>query len=142
MGTAQVKLVVLMRGLPGSGKSSVAKLLQQLVTGSIIVSADHYFTDTEHLLQAHWACRRAFSSALRAGAPLVVVDNTNTRLVEMRPYVDEARASGYETCVFELDCDLETSVARNVHQVPRETIEKFAARLRNPLPPDWSVVRI
>lgn len=91
--------MILMRGVPSSGKSFRA---QELAGGdlSVICSADHFFGSTpeeyvanwklEKLHAAHAVCQRKVRGMMQRQLPLVIVDNTNTRIAEMMPYFDMA----------------------------------------------------
>jgi len=141
--------VVIMRGLPGSGKSTVAKKLAATVEGAVIVSADdglmvggQYQFDVTKLGAAHGACQAAFKTALAFNKPLVIVDNTNTTPQEIQRYMDMAQNFGYEAVVMVVPCDVDTSAARNTHGVPREAIERMASRMASiPLDSSWRVER-
>jgi 2',3'-cyclic-nucleotide 3'-phosphodiesterase len=141
--------VVIMRGLPGSGKSTVAKKLAATVEGAVIVSADdglmvggQYQFDVTKLGAAHGACQEAFKNALAFNKPLVIVDNTNTTPQEIQRYMDMAQNFGYEAVVMVVPCDVDTSAARNTHGVPREAIERMASRMASiPLDSSWRVER-
>ena len=95
--------MVLMRGLPGSGKSYAARALTDGVPGAVVFSTDDFFR-TAHggyafeprlLPEAHaWNQRRA-ATAVQAGTPLIVIDNTNLMLWEMAPYAELAVRGGY-----------------------------------------------
>jgi len=136
--------VIIMRGLPGSGKSTLAKKMAGGVENAVIVSADDFFCggpiDTRMLGWAHSHCQKNFVEALRKGRPLVIVDNTNTTKAEVKVYIDLAKECGCECEILVVPCDVETSVARNLHKVPRETIEKMSKHLEDsPLDPEWKV---
>lgn len=97
-----MKSVIILRGISGSGKSSVARELMRRQVGTIICSADTYFEtdagyvfDKKRIGDAHRACLRTFVDALYAAAPLVVVDNTNTEAWEYDQYVKIADMAGY-----------------------------------------------
>ena len=93
------KTLILLRGLPSSGKSFLAK---QLCQGdeSIICSADHFFGMTpeeyvvnwsvEKLGTAHKQCQFKVKTLLQNQVPLVIVDNTNTMVREIMPYFEMA----------------------------------------------------
>ena len=138
--------VVIMRGLPGSGKSTLAKNLAKMVEDSVVCSADDFFNggpiDVTHIPWAHQWCQKLFRHALERSAPLVIVDNTNTAKGDIDPYMLMASEFGYDAQIIEVACDTETSVTRNIHAVPRETIEKMAHRMEtSPLDPSWRIQR-
>ena len=140
-------LIKIMRGVSGSGKSTKAKkLIQEYLNendgdSAIICSADQYFVDPvsgkyefnpKKLGEAHSFCRGKFKAALELGADLVIVDNTNTKRWEFKPYVEMAKA-------YECECeevivggleenDLKVYANRNTHGVPLDAIRKMAKR--------------
>lgn len=81
--------LVLIRGLPGSGKSTYAR---RFYSGYVHCEADHYFYDKDGVYrynpdlirQAHAACQKKAREALRSGKS-VVVSNTFVRQWEMLP---------------------------------------------------------
>ncbi|EOD18074.1 hypothetical protein EMIHUDRAFT_447930, partial [Emiliania huxleyi CCMP1516] len=132
--------VLIMRGLPGSGKSSVSRAVTELLAaegGAVACSADHFFERggvlseaelaglgaceryraafrTDLLGEAHAQCRAAFDAALAGGVPLVVVDNTHSRRGEYDYYRAAAKERGYRLAVLELRC-ASTAEARSFH---------------------------
>ena len=98
-----------MRGIPGSGKSTFAKLM---APPENICSADDYFINKEgkyvflqhELGKAHAACMKKFVDRLHDMwdfDPLVndhrlVVDNTNLRRWEFETYVKIAELAGWD----------------------------------------------
>jgi len=139
------KKLVIMRGVPGSGKSTVAKEMATKCIGAgktaVIASADDYFIDSltgsyifdaKKLPSAHLYCKAKALGAMEAKADMVIIDNTNMRHWDFDPYVKMAKQYRYEVeevIVGSFDKQsLETYVARNVHGCPKDTIEKMAAR--------------
>lgn len=132
------KTLYLMRGAPGSGKSTLAK---QLGGGGLILSTDDFFViegqylfNATMLGQAHnWNLQRA-TEAMAKGITPIVIDNTNTRAREMRPYAEAAIKYGYKIEIKEPETpwklDIDELVKRNTHGVSRETIEKMVNRLQ------------
>lgn len=143
--------VIVMRGISGSGKSTVARDLAKGEAGAVIVSADHYFErpdgsydfDPAKLSEAHGQCFRLFIEALQAGVAMVVCDNTNTSASEASPYMLAAQAYGYDASVVEVHCDPKVAAARNSHGTPEHVVERMADRMaRESLPPWWNVVKV
>jgi predicted kinase len=131
-------VVVVMRGVSGSGKSTYIK---NNYPGAIVCSADDYFVqngsyqfDAAKLPQAHGACLRKFVDVLAVNAnnvlhPTVVVDNTNCGVDEVAPYAALASAYGYELRVVTLLVDPSVAHSRNVHGVKLETVQNQYKRL-------------
>lgn len=131
------RVLVLMRGLPGSGKTTLA-LKMRGATG-VVLSADHFFYrdgrysfDKARLSEAHeWNKRRA-RQAMQEGRSPVIIDNTNVEVWEMMPYVAFALRSKYHVCVLEPDTpwkfDARQLAQKNVHGVHRQTIDSMLER--------------
>jgi predicted kinase len=134
--------VIVFRGLPGSGKST---LIEKEFGDVPVVSADHFFIgkdgvyrfDPALIGKAHGACFRRFIQLIERDLDLIVVDNTNTTEVEVAPYMLAAQAFGYEAKVVTVTCDPKIAAARNTHGVPEEVVLKMAVSLSKPLPPWW-----
>lgn len=144
-----MKEVIIMRGLPGSGKSTWARDHAQKKYADgftwAICSADAFFEnrsfDPRMLPVAHKECRDKFESALRERVDTVIVDNTNTTETELAWYHETGLCAGYDVKIVEVSCDPETSFARNVHNVPWKTIERMNSNLSKPLKGEYNVVR-
>lgn len=139
--------VIILRGVPGSGKSTETKKHPD----AYIVSADHYFIgddgvyrfDMAKIAAAHGQCKGKFQSALKAKKPLIIVDNTNTTVKELKFYYEEAKTAGYEVEIIRIDCDPEVAAKRGVHNVPKDTVIKMAGRLASSkLPDDYPTERV
>lgn len=125
-----MKKVIILRGLPGSGKSTKAKTF-----GGVVVSADHYFEktgtyifDRTKLGSAHGECRSAFEKHITNGEPIIVVDNTNVTKREYLPYAKYAVDHGYEieiVSLFSGGCSQLQLSERNTHNVPLSTIQRM-----------------
>jgi len=152
------KVMYVMRGLPGSGKSTRAR---ELGEGGVILSTDDFFVhdgngkyefDPARILEAHqWNQERALDAVKRGVSP-VVIDNTNVKAEFARPYAEMAAANGYEIKVVEPDSPWWTLkpdmtpetreelvselLKRNTHGVPREVIEKMLSQWEHGLTPE------
>lgn len=133
-----MKIAYILRGLPGSGKSTIAA---KLASSNHIFSTDDYFRNSEGIYkfdhtkpgQHHANNQGAFRVVCEEGVDPVVVDNTSTRRWEMEPYIKAARENGY-TVVEMLVGDpwdekyQEECAARNIHGVSLEIVQRMAKR--------------
>jgi predicted kinase len=121
------KVLIIVRGLPGSGKSAFAKLL-----GRAVCCADDYFTrkgkytwSSLTIGTAHYWCRRKCSRFMQAGISPVIVANTSTIEKEFQSYIDMANIFGYK--VFSIVVENRHN-GMNSHNVPEEALEKMRKR--------------
>lgn len=111
--------LVLIRGLPGSGKTTMAKAM----SGYLHLEADQWMTDAAgvyrfdpaRLAAAHDACLTAARRALAAGRK-VVVANTFVQLWEMKPYL----ALGYPVRILEA-----AGAYSSLHEVPADVLQQM-----------------
>ena len=129
-----MKELFLLRGLPGSGKSSLAKTLSTAVSGH--VEADMFFINHEgeykfdgaKLKEAHEWCRKQAEDFMGPyGFDTVIVSNTFTQEWEMKPYYELAEKYGF--VVFSLIVENRHG-GINKHGVPDETLEKMENRFQ------------
>lgn len=127
-----MKKLFLVRGLPGSGKSTFAKAL-----GGINIEADQYFMvdgkynfDASKLKLAHNYCQSQTQIWMRCNDPQInvnriVVSNTFTQEWEMEAYYQLAAKYGYQ--VFSIIVENRHNGV-NEHGVPEEKIEQMRNR--------------
>lgn len=136
------KHLILLRGLPGSGKSTVAeKILGQVCysnagelrskTATICTADDYFMENGEYKFNpkalpiAHKVCYDKCEKAMAAGEERVIVANTSTTEKELKPYMELAEKYGYMTISMIIE---NRHGSKNVHGVPKETIEKMRNR--------------
>jgi len=132
----QSKVLFIMRGLPGSGKSSTAQLIIDLYQdSSVMCSADSYFYSesgeyefaVEKLPHAHQACQHKAERACIQSVPVIVIDNTNVKKWEMNAYLAMARKYSYTVITVVPKTpwrfDATELAQRNSHGVPEELLK-------------------
>lgn len=116
--------LILVRGLPGSGKSTYAKSLDilHLEADMFCMMDGEYKWDPKRIGYTHSMCLQMTKEALEAGCD-VVVSNTFTTMKELKPYITLALTKGAEFSITRMEGEY-----GSVHNVPKETIEKMKLR--------------
>lgn len=124
--------IVLIRGLPGSGKSTMAKEM----LGYIHFEADMYLLidgvyvyDPSKIKDAHDWCVESAKKTLQRGQN-VVISNTFIKVWELKRYVD----LGFPFRIIELK-----TMWSNIHGVPSEKIEVMSKGWQE-LPLAWKTI--
>lgn len=123
-----MKQLILLRGLPGSGKSTFAKSLN-----AAHFEADMFFIDKEgnynfdatHLKYAHEWCQDLVWMAMAKSYPLIVVSNTFTQEWEMDAYFKMAEEFGYQVVCLIVE---NRHGGVNEHGVPADKLEQMKNR--------------
>lgn len=146
--------IKIMRGIPGSGKSTYAKKLYQdakdLEYLPAIVSADDFFVGSEgykfdpaNLGAAHKLCMQNFLNYAWDKMDLIIVDNTNINVEEVAPYVAVGEALDYDVEIIQLDTPAEIAAPRNIHGCPQSKVFAMNSRLYYAnLPGRWKITRV
>ena len=118
----------IIRGLPGSGKTTLARTLSERYECAYY-EADQYFEqdgeyrfDPKMLYMAHHECFTKTMADLQEGND-VIVSNTFTTLKEMRDYIDCAMAEGHMVHVIHCEGDY-----GSIHNVPIASVERMRGR--------------
>jgi predicted kinase len=136
--------LIIMRGIPGSGKSTKAKSL--VGSGSIhstddVISStgdyNKFFSDMiaskdfSRLSQMHAKNLENAISSMESGVTPVIIDNTNIRPFEPKDYVKKALELGYDDTNIKIvdvgtgGASAEELAQRNTHGVPLDKIKSM-----------------
>lgn len=131
------KVLILLRGVPGAGKSTLANYIWN---GSLTFEADKFFDtpdggykfDATKLKEAHEWCRLGVETAMEENIQTngayyqqIVVSNTFTREWEMQAYIDLANEFGYKIVSLIVE---NRHGGENVHGVPADKVQEMRDR--------------
>lgn len=138
--------MIIMRGLPGSGKSSLAGAIYQAyrkafphrIVGTFSADSFYYGLDGKYYYDsklagyAHMFNQGKCAYFMRRGYHLAIVDNTNITIDEMKPYLTLASLLNWPVFMLEPETpwawDVDECVVRNTHGVPRDVIQSMMDR--------------
>lgn len=137
--------VIVLQGVPGSGKSTLAEQIK--TSGTVTLQPVGIFSSNQFHIEedgkynykaelagaAHAWCLRQFTEAIRLARmnsyDTFVIDNTNTTVAEVAPYMAIAAAYGADAYILRVPCDWEVAAARTIHGVPKHVVELLQQRL-------------
>lgn len=134
-----IKQLIILRGVPGAGKTTFANMIgAALGDQARVVAADDWFDqycggnfDPSKLGEAHDWCRSETERALQSGRS-VIVHNTFTTEGELAPYAELAAEYGAQLSVLVVE---NRHGGRSVHNVPESTVNRMRPRLRDSIKP-------
>jgi len=127
--------LILLRGIPGSGKSTLGEIILQTTQQQKpdVLSADNFFVDengvynfdSTKLKEAHNMCQQKCAERMRLEFSKIVVANTFTQEWEMQPYFEMAKRYGYRIHTIIVE---NRHGSKNVHNVPDDKLEQMKDR--------------
>jgi len=153
-----INQVIIMSGVPGSGKSTYVKHICENAAHTYhVCSADdfrivngQYVFNKENEKQGlpHKSCLVKYLDIFSNWRHClqkcdVIVDNTNTTALEISPYYSIASAYSLPVKIITVICNVDECIKRNVHSVPAKTIKDMAERIeRRKFPDYWNFENI
>lgn len=129
--------LILLRGLPGAGKSTLAGILA--TKEDVVLSIDDFFTDSRtgkytfdhtrnHLAYKH--CEEQVHKAMEEGRPRIFCHNVFSLDWEMEPYFTLAKKFGYQVHVVTVE---NYHGQKNVHEISEEQVGKMREKYKTKL---------
>jgi len=122
------KVLYIVRGIPGSGKSTFAKTLggQHYEADMFFINENgEYNFDFTKIKDAHQWCQGIVKTDMILEYPKIVVSNTSTQEWELEPYFELAKEYGYT--VFSVVVENRHGGV-NQHGVPEDKLEQMRNR--------------
>lgn len=131
------KDLILVRGLPGSGKSTLSEVILKWPSTDKpdVLSADDFFVDQNgnynfdptKLKEAHHDCQNKCALKMRNGVDRIVVANTFTEEWEMEPYFEIAKMYNYRIHTIVVENRHGNS---NIHGCPPDKVKIMEKRFQ------------
>lgn len=128
------RIIIILRGVSNSGKSTFAEYLKDIFYWNVdksceICCADDFFEnekgdytfDASKLDLAHRLCKNKFTKSLQNGVELVIVANTNIKPSHFDFYIETAKEYGYT--LFSLVMEKRFEGGDNGHDVPEKSLQ-------------------
>nr|CAB3267830.1 YLP motif-containing protein 1 [Phallusia mammillata] len=149
------KIVVILRGLPGSGKTHIAKMIREKETTfgvkpRVLGLDDYFMAEVEKLekdpdtgkkvkkkvfeyeyepeMEASYRSNlfRSFKKTLDDGFfSFIIVDAVNENVLHFSEFYDAAKNQGFEAYIAEIKCDPHVCARRNIHKRTLAEIQKI-----------------
>lgn len=128
-----------MRGIPGSGKSTIAQMISNATNGVICSTDDFWYNeDGDYIYDvakagyAHLLNQRKVAAYMAEGQESIIVDNTNIKVSDMQPYLNLSVMFLYTVQVIPVYAELEVCKLRNAarnenRRIPEEVIDRMNA---------------
>lgn len=114
-------VLYIMQGVPGSGKSTIARMIQEYYgSRAVTISTDSFRLDKDgaYVFDAadnrkyHGMCQRRCVELMQEEWAAIIVDNTNIQEWQAHPYLVMADVYGYTVQVVSVDCGLPLAIER------------------------------
>lgn len=131
-----MKQLIILRGVSGAGKSTVAEIISEGYWP--ICEADQYhYTESgvydwkpENVGKAHAWCQSIVRDAMASNIKKIIVSNTSTTEKELKPYLTLAEEFGYQVISLVVE---NRHGNDSIHEVPQHIRDQQEERLRSSL---------
>lgn len=131
-----MKQLIILRGVSGAGKSTVAEIISEGYWP--ICEADQYhYTENgvydwkpENVGKAHAWCQSVVRDAMASNIKKIIVSNTSTTEKELKPYFTLAEEFGYQVISLVVE---NRHGNDSIHEVPQHIRDQQEKRLRSSL---------
>ena len=133
-----MKDLILVRGVPGAGKSSIADIIKHGRADRYMIATDDYFTDRDgnykfdgsKIVENHAKCLNAvdFNMNDDSGYEIIIVHNTFTEELHMNPYFDLAAKHGWRVHTIIVE---NRHGSASTHDVPQHSVDKMKKQLQD-----------
>lgn len=155
--TQLMKILYLMQGIPGSGKTTIAQMIQDCERANgkrvaLLSTDDWRFDDDENYVfdpkdneRYHIACQQECAKKMVDGIECIIIDNTNIQEWQAHPYLVLASIFEYVVQVVSVDSGLNIAIERQKErrqdrQVPTPVIIDMYDRMERLLAPPRDVL--
>lgn len=133
------KVLIIIRGVSGSSKTTFAKFLLSKSIGTkdwseadfyMLDDKGNYSFDCKKLGYAHKSCQRDIREAMERDVELIIISNTNSTEKEVAPYLEMAKDHKYSVFSLIMENRNET---KSIHNVPIEALERQENNIKGSL---------
>lgn len=131
-----MKTLIILRGVPGCGKSTVAEIISENGKYPVCTADDFFMKDGKYdwkpelIGAAHKWCQNKCEKALDDGIEKVIVANTSTKTKDVNIYSKMAKERGYMVVSLVVE---NRHGGTDVHNVPNDVKERMKNEIINSL---------
>lgn len=131
-----MKQLIILRGVSGAGKSTVAEIISENHWPICEADQYHYTEDgvyewkAENVGKAHAWCQSIVRDAMASNIKKIIVSNTSTTEKELKPYLTLAEEFGYQVISLVVE---NRHGNDSIHEVPQHIRDQQEKRLRSSL---------
>ena len=130
------KIILIIRGLPGSGKTTLGKEFIKNIDNSIQIESDdfhmscnEYNYNKSNIIDAIHYVQSSVNNCIKQNVKLIILSSVFTLLEHIAEYFDKARKNNYILYTITLtENNINLLLKRNIHNVQLETFKSMKSR--------------